>query len=428
MWKTILRWAAVAAGCISVGAGLTARAALSPEEQKIADWAKGQRENFVRDLAATVAIDSATESLAGVRQLGELHAAQLRELGFAARFAALPPETQRAGHLIAERAGTRGKRLLLIGHLDTVLPGAPGRLDGDKFHGSGAADMKGGNLIVIYALRALHAAGALEGTQINLIFTGDEEAAGDPIEVSRRDLHELATRSDLALAFEGATGNYATVGRRGIISWELEVQGATGHSSGIWGQTMGSGAVYEVSRILAAFHDTLRQMDGLSCNTSLVVGGTTAELERTGGRVTGKDNIVAQRALARGDLRFLSAAQLAEAKQKMQAIVAKNYPRTSAELRFTGDRYPAMEVTPENLALLAQLDQVSRDLGYAKIVPQDPRTRGAGDISFVSPPLPGLDGLGMTGRGAHAPGEYAELSRLEELIQRTALLIYRLTR
>jgi glutamate carboxypeptidase len=405
-------------------------AALAPEEAKIVAWieAEGRREEFVRDLAAAVAIDSATENLAGVRQLGEWHAAQLRELGFVARFASLPAETQRAGHLIAERTGTRGQRVLLIGHLDTVLPGGPGRLEGDKFHGSGAADMKGGNLIIIYALRALHAAGALEGSQINLIYTGDEEAAGDPIDVSRRDLRELGARSDVALAFEGASGNYGTVGRRGIISWELEVQGATGHSSGIWGPAMGSGAVYEMSRILAAFHDTLRQMDGLSCNTSLVVGGTTAELERTGGAVTGKDNIVAQRALARGDLRFLSAAQLAEAKEKMRAIVAKNWPRTTAELRFTSDRYPAMEVTPSNLAVLARLDAVSRDLGYAPITAQDPRTRGAGDVSFVSPPLPALDGLGMTGRGAHAPGEYAELTRLNELIARTAVLIYRLTR
>jgi glutamate carboxypeptidase len=404
------------------------RAALTPEEAKIVAWMDGRREEFVRDLAAAVAIDSATENLAGVRAVGDLHGAQLRELGFAVRFAELPPETKRAGHLIAERAGTRGKKLLLIGHLDTVLPGGPGRLDGDKFHGSGAADMKGGNLVIVYALRALHAAGALEGTQIKVIFTGDEEARGDPIEVSRRDLHELAARSEVALAFEGATGNYATVARRGIIGWELEVQGATGHSSGIWGPTMGSGAVYEIGRILAAFHDELRQLDGLSCNAAQVVGGTEVALERTGGTVTGKDNIVAQRALARGDLRFVSAAQLAEAKARMQAIVKKNFPRTSAELRFTGDRYPAMEATPANLALLAELDRVSRDLGHAAIVAQDARTRGAGDVSFVSPPLAGLDGLGMTGRGAHAPGEYADLARLNELVNRTALLIYRLTR
>lgn len=404
-------------------------AALTPTEEKIAAWADANQEAFARELADAVAIDSPTENLAGVRQMADFHAAQLRELGFDVRFAELPAETKRAGHLIAERRGSKGKKVLLIGHLDTVLPGGPGRREGDKFFGSGASDMKGGNLIIVHALRALHAAGALDDTQITVIFTGDEEAPGDPVPVSRRDLIELGKRADLALAFEGGQPGLGTVARRGIISWELEVQGATGHSSGIWGPAMGSGAVYEMGRILAGIHDTLRQMDGISCNASLVVGGTTAELERTGGHVTGKDNIVAQRALARGDLRFLSAAQLREAQDKMRAVVANGaYPRTSAEIRFLGDRFPAMESTPENLALLGELDRVSRDLGFGEIKPQDAKTRGAGDVSFVSPPLTALDGLGMRGGRAHAPGEFADLSAAPELVKRTAVLIHRLTR
>lgn len=407
---------------------LALRAALSPEEEKITAWVDAHREDFGRDLATAVAIDSATENVAGIARMAELHGAQLCELGFGVRYAEQPTEMKRGGHLIAERRGAQGRRVLMIGHLDTVLPGGNGRREGDTFHGSGSADMKGGNLVVIHALRALHAAGALDGTQIVVIFTGDEEAPGDPIAESRRELHALAARSDLALAFEGAIGRTGTVARRGIISWELEVQGATGHSSALWGDAMGSGAVYEISRILAGFHEELRKLDGLTCNPSLVVGGTQAELERTGGKVSGKDNIVAQRALARGDLRFLSAAQLAEAKAKMQAVVARHLPRTSAELRFLGDRYPAMEATPANYALLEQLSVASRDLGFGEITAYDPKSRGAGDVAFVSPPLPAIDGLGVHGRGAHAPGESADLSTVPELVKRTAVLLYRLTR
>lgn len=403
-------------------------AALAPEEEKIARWVDEHQAEFARDLEAAVAIDSPTENFAGIRRLAERHGAQLRELGFEVRFAELPPETKRAGHLIAERRGTKGKRVLLIGHLDTVLPGGAARREGDRLHGSGAADMKGGNLIAIYALRALHAAGALPDTQIVLIFTGDEEAPGDPISVTRRDLIELGRRSDLALAFETAIGKTATVARRGIIGWELEVQGATGHSSAIFGPAMGSGAVYEIGRILHGFHEELRQLDGVTCNPSLVVGGTEAQLERTGGSAAGKDNIVAQRALARGDLRFLSAAQLAEAKEKMRAVVARNLPRTSAELKFLDDRFPAMEATPANYALLRELDAASRDLGFGAITAYDPKARGAGDVSFVSPPLPALDGLGIHGQRAHAPGENADLATVPELVKRTAVLIYRLTR
>jgi len=163
-------------------------------------------------------------------------------------------------------------------------------------------------------------------------------------------------------------------------------------------------------------------------NPALIVGGTTAELTATGGTVTGKANIIAQRVLVHGDLRYLSNEQLAEARAKMEAIVAKHLPRTSAELKFNDNGYPAMAPTPANYALLAQLDRASRDLGYGAITAFDPRGRGAGDIAFVSPPLPGLDGLGLGGKGEHTIHETSELTRAPELVKRAALLIYRLTR
>lgn len=411
-----------------LGSPFVLRADLSPEETKIAAWIDTHRDDFTRDLEAAVRIDSATENLAGVRAVSELFGAQLSALGFDYRFAPLPAETKRAGHLVAERRGTQGKRVLLIGHLDNVLPGGAFRVEGDKAYGAGTSDIKGGDLVIIYALRALHAAGALENTRIIVVMTGDEEAPGQPLEVSRKDLWDAAKRSDLALAFEGAIGHTATIARRGIISWELETQGATGHSSGIFAPHVGSGAVYELARILAEFHDELRQMDGITCNPALIVGGTDVELARTGGKTTGKGNIIAQRALANGDLRFLSRAQKEEAQAKMRAIVARHLPRTSAELRFLNESYPAMEATAENRALLAQLDAVSRDLGYGEAQAYDPKGRGAGDVSFVSPPLPALDGMGAAGRGAHAPGEYMDLSSMPEMVKRTAVLIYRLTR
>lgn len=402
-------------------------AAPSPEEAKLAAWVDAHAAEFAGELEAAVRIDSATENLAGVRRLGEHHAAQLAALGFEARFVALPAATGRAGHLVAERKGTQGKRLLLLGHLDTVLPGGSFRRDGDMVHGSGVADMKGGNLVIIAALRALQAAGLLEGTQITVVLTGDEEAPGQPLEISRKDLRAAAAQSDLVLAFESAIGNTATVARRGSATWRLEVQGVTGHSSGIFSAAMGEGAVYELARILQGFREAVRTLDGATLSPALVVAGTEAELERTGGKVTGKANIIPQRALARGDLRTVSAEQLAEAQARMQAVVRQNLRRTSAQLSFD-ESYPAMPPTPGNYALLAQLDAVSRNLGLGEITAFDPRGRGAGDISFVAPPLPGLDGLGLDGAGQHTPAESADLRQLPVVVKRAALLIYRLTR
>lgn len=403
-------------------------AGLTPEEQKIIAGIDTHREDFARDLHEAVAIDSATENIAGVRQMGEFFGRQLTALGFESRFVALPATTGRAGHLIAEHRGTRGKRILLLGHLDTVYPGANYRREGDIAYGSGVGDMKGGDLVMIHALRALHEAGALNDTQIIVVMTGDEEAPGSPIEIVRRDLLEAAKRSDLALAYESAIGNTGTVARRGSISWVLEVQGATAHSSGIFSAAVGAGSVYEMARILSGFYAELRKLDGVTLNPALVAGGADGDLTRTGGKVAGKTNIIPQRTLVRGDLRFVSAGQLAEAQARMQAVVtSSNLPRTSAVLKFD-EGYAAMPPSPGNYALLAQLDQVSRDLGFGEITAFDPRGRGAGDISFVSPPLPALDGLGLGGKGEHTLNESTDLTTAPELVKRTAVLLYRLTR
>jgi glutamate carboxypeptidase len=129
----------------------------------------------------------------------------------------------------------------------------------------------------------------------------------------------------------------------------------------------------------------------------------------------------------RGDLRYVSASQLAEAQAIMRVIVARHLPRTSAELRFE-EGYPAMPPTEANHVLLQQLNQVSLDLGTGAITAFDPRARGAGDIAFVSPPLPGLDGLGLGGQGEHTTKESTDLSTAPDLVKRAAILIYRLTR
>lgn len=385
-----------------LGWAVSLQAELTPAEQKVIGAVEAGMADFAPDLEAAVRIDSATENLAGVRRLGEYFMQQLQALGFTCRFEDLPASVGRAGTLVAEHPGTKGLRVLLLGHLDTVYPGGSFSRDGDIVHGSGVADMKGGDLVIISALRALHAAGELTDSQIIVVMTGDEEAFGRPVEISRRELFDAARRSDVALCFESAVGRTGTIARRGNITWELEVQGATGHSSGIFSAAMGDGAVFEGARILQGFHEQLRQLDGVTINPGLVAAGAQAELTRIDGHVSGKTNIVAQRMLVHGDLRTISAEQLAEAQARMRAVLEHGLPRTSATLKFD-EGYPAMPATPANYALLAQLNQASQDLGLGEITAFDPRARGAGDIAFVSPPLAGLDGLGLDGPGSTRP-------------------------
>lgn len=402
--------------------------ALSADENKILDYIDKNSNDAIAFLEKTVNIDSPTENIAGVKAVGQLFARELESMGMTVRWIDMPPETKRAGHLIAETRGTKGKKLLLLGHLDTVLSGEKFRRDGNRAYGTGIGDMKGGNAIALYALKALHAAGALKDTQIILMFTGDEEDSCEPVSVCRGDMIAAAKRSDLALSFEGTVRNTATVGRRGASSWTLEVEAKTGHSSQIFKETMGNGAIFEAARILNEFRTTLGNEKYLTFNPSLFVGGTTVEVKDAAGTATGKTNVVPAKVMINGDLRFISEEQKESARAKMREIVAKNLPGTTAKISFQ-DGIPAMTPVQGNYDLLKQLDQVSRDLGFGPVEALDPGDRGAGDIAYISGIIPGLDGIGIGGgANSHAKGEWAQVDTMPMLTKRAAILIYRLTR
>ncbi|MEO7658971.1 MAG: M20/M25/M40 family metallo-hydrolase [Pyrinomonadaceae bacterium] len=379
-------------------------------------------------LERSVNIESPTEDIAGVNLTGADMRKELEAIGMSATWIDMPPVMKRAGHLVAETKGSKGKRLLLLGHLDTVLRGEKFRIEGDTAFGTGIGDMKGGNIILVHALQALHAAGVLKDTRIIVMFTGDEEDSGDPEEISRGDMKRAAKRSDLALSFEGAVGNTATVGRRGSSSWTLEVEAKTGHSSQIFKESMGNGAIYEASRIVNEFREKLGNEKYLTFNPSLFLGGTTVDFKDAAGSATGKTNVVPAKVVVKGDLRFISEAQKESARARMREIVAKSLAGSTAKISFE-DGIPAMTPVEGNYNLLKQLDQVSRDLGFGPVEALDPGDRGAGDIAYISGIIPGLDGIGMGGgRNSHAMGESARIDTMPMLTKRSAILIYRLTR
>lgn len=409
---------------------LQAQETLTRVEQRIRDYVRAHEAEQIALLEKAVNISSGTLNLDGVRAVGKLFESEFKALGFATEWIALPDAAQRAGHLFAERKGTRGKRLLLIGHLDTVYEG-----DSQKFvrvdtlaTGAGTADMKGGNVVALFALKALHSVGALNGARIIVAFTGDEEDPSPLLDVSRKSLIDAGKRSDIALAFEEDAGK-GTVARRGIGSWQLTVTGRQAHSSGVFSPTSGYGAVYEAARILNAFREGLSNERYVTSNPGVIVGGTTVTFDSTrlSGTAAGKDNIIAPRVYAHGDLRFISREQEARARDAMRAIVSQSLPGTSATISFE-DAMPAMPPSDGNYALLAKVDTVSRALGQGPVEALDPGLRGAGDIAFVAEYLDAVDGLGVKGMRTHTPEERVNLKSLVPSTERAAILIYRLTR
>jgi len=380
-----------------------------------------------------VNMNSGTFNPAGVQEVGKVLEREFQALGFSTRWVFLDA-VKRAPSLVAELRGSRGKRVLLIGHMDTVFelssPFQKFVRTEEMASGPGTSDMKGGIVVILSALKALKSAGALDGARITVFITGDEEAVGEPTEISRKEFIEAGKNSDAVLSFEPGIRqqdkDYASTARRGSTSWELHVHAKAGHSGGIFSPSLGDGAIFELSRILNLFHDTLREPN-MTYSAGLVLGGSNLKLESSGdASVSGKPNIVPGEALAIGDLRVLAPDQLARVKGKMASIVAGgNLPGTKAEITFS-DAYPPMAPTPGNMALLAKLNEGNRALGIAEIEALDPMQRGAGDASFLAPFTDVLDGLGAVGSGAHAPGETVDLSRLPLQSKRAALLIYRL--
>jgi glutamate carboxypeptidase len=397
-------------------------------------------------LEKIVDINSGTMNLAGVVKVKDVIQPQLDELGFATRWVPMEQLDGRAGDLVAEHPcalgkGKCGKRILLIGHMDTVfepsstfqkyeiVPGTNGRVA----TGPGTADMKGGLVVMLSALKAMKVAGVLDKAEIAIVLSGDEERHGTPTSISRRDMIDAAKHSDLALEFENASRDAGVdgrdavrIGRRSASSWKLETTGKTGHSSGVFGESMGYGAVYEMARILDEFRRELPE-PGLTYNVGLLLGGATAEenADKTGGDATGKTNVIPPVAIARGDIRCLNQEQVERVEKKMEAIVRDHLAKTSARIEFE-DGYPAMGVTPASEALLAKLQAVNETLGYGPEVVTDPIFGGAGDIAFVAPYVPGLVGVGAMGAGAHAEGETVFLDSLPKQAKRMAVLMYRL--
>jgi glutamate carboxypeptidase len=406
---------------------------LSPVEKDIVASISRNNAGAVDFLEKVCNTNSGTFNPEGVRKVGQLFMNEFESLGFSTRWADMPAKMNRAGHMFAEIEGNTGKRLLLIGHIDTVFEAdspfqAFERVNDSIAHAPGGNDMKGGDVIVLYALKALHENGLLKDAGIIVAFTGDEEDTGSPLEVSRGELIAAAKRSDAALGFETATGyNHATVARRGASGWQLKVEGKRAHSSGIFSEDTGAGAVFETARILNEFYEQLKGEQYLTFNPGLVLGGTTVAFNELAakGEAFGKTNVVAQTALVNGGLRFISEEQKTAAREKMQAIVRNNLPHTKATILFD-DSYPAMSPTTGNMNLLSLLSEVSTALGQGPVHAYDPGKRGAADTSFVAEYVDCLDGLGTIGNYAHTPQETVDLNSIEAQTRRAALLIYRL--
>ena len=425
----------VAVLILMLGVNAIAGESLSVDEQRMAEWIDANTDDAIALLKETVDIPSGSMNFDGVQAVGRVMRRELDALELDTEWIDLS-EINRAGHLFGRKGGT-GKKFVLIGHLDTVFESDDGikpfKREGDIATGHGIYDMKAGNVIIVYALRALREIGALEDIPLVVAYTGDEEKSGRPLAVSRKHLIEAGQWADIALGFEEAMffddTDWATIARRSSSGWTLTVTGKQSHSSNIFNDETGAGAIFEAARILNAFYDEVRGEEHLTFNAGNIQGGTEVAYDSgaSRGTVFGKRNVVPRTVIVNGGIRAISEDQLERARTAMTAIVANNHPHTSAVIEFR-EGYPPMAPTEGNIAIQEILSEINVALGRKPMPALDPGRRGAADISFVAPYTDALAGLGGIGGGGHTPDEFLELSSLPLAIKRAAILIYRLSR
>ena len=409
---------------------------LDATEQRMADWIDANLENSISLLAETVNIGSGTMNHAGVREVGVVMRRELDAVGLDTEWIEMPSDVNRAGHLFGKRESRHGPKILMIGHLDTVFESDDAFQafvrDGNSARGPGIEDMKSGNVVIVYALKALREVGALDDFSVVVAYTGDEEKYGAPLSTSRKDLIEAGKWADIALGFESAITDegvdWATIARRSSSSWVLTVTGRQAHSSGIFGEEAGAGAIFEAARILNEFYDEVRGEQHLTFNAGTIQGGTDVVYDPSQNRGTtfGKTNIIPRKVVVHGGIRTISDEQLERARAAMRAVVARNLPVTEANIEFR-EGYPSMSPTTGNQRLQLLLSDVNKDLGRGEMPSLDPSKRGAADISFVAPYTDALAGMGALGEGGHTPNESLELDTMALAIKRAAIMVYRLS-
>ncbi len=408
---------------------------ISGIERKILEKVDRNHDEALAFLKKIVNINSGTMNFAGIRKVGDEFAERYRKLGFDVQW--IPGDSfGRAGHLVATRLAAKGPKILMIGHLDTVFElDSPFQeytmIDDHLMKGPGVLDMKGGNVVMYLAIKALYELKLLDNLSIKVFLVGDEELSGEPIALSKKDLIEAGKWADIALGYEDGDGTFdhANISRRGSADWTLKVKGVPAHSSQIFQPEVGAGAIYETSRILHEFYKQLSNEKNFTFNPGLISGGNslTFHEETNKSEAFGKNNIVSAEVIVTGDMRAVSMEQLIRTRRIMQEIVSNSLPNTSATIEFGDDGYPPMTMTEGNIQLLGMFSKVSQDLGYGTVHPVNPRNSGAADISFVAEDvLMAMDAIGLCGTGGHTIEETADISCLPKEAKRTAILLYRL--
>ncbi|MFF2318611.1 M20 family metallopeptidase [Arthrobacter sp. NPDC058097] len=285
-------------------------------------------------------------------------------------------------------------------HYDTVwsagtLRDWPVTVEGDRFSGPGALDMKGGLVQLVWALKAAKELG-LRRPNVRLVLNGDEEV-GSPS--SRPVIESEVVRGDAVLVFEASAGGALKTARKGVGIFQVSATGQEAHAG--LDPEVGVSAIDEIARVILRLHGETDLEKGTTVNVGLVRGGT-------------RTNVKAGTATADLDVRVSSEREAKRIEAVLDGLTARH---ADATLSVSGGwNRPVMARSPQTARLFAAAEQVAEQLGFRLA---ETSVGGASDGNFAAAlGLPVLDGLGAVGDGAHARNEWISI---DGMLERTCL-------
>jgi glutamate carboxypeptidase len=369
------------------------------------DLVAPRRDAFLAELEDIVNVDSGSYSPAGVNQVVDRCERSFREDGWAIERRSHDGTPRLGDLLIARSAGSGGRRILLVGHTDTVFDDGtalerPFTLDGSIARGPGVSDMKSGLLTGMFAVRALREAGLDGFAHVTYVCNPDEEI-GSPF--SGPVIRALATEHDVAFVLEGGRDNGDIVSsRKGITDFTLTVHGRAAHA-GVE-PDKGRNAIAAAADLATRLHALNGRWPDVTLTVGTIHGGT-------------RTNVVPERCTLELEVRSPVTATLEEAEREIDRICAEP---SIDDVEIDVDRIAShrpMERTDAIAALAARATGLAAELG---IELRDAATGGASDANTIaSAGTPVLDALGPVGGADHAPGEWIDV---DSIVPRIALL------
>lgn len=377
------------------------------------EYFQNKESEIVEKIRQIVEIESPSYDVEGSRDVVNWIENQLQTIGSISTIERLYREGY-GEHLIIRafsdsRLSAHDSQLFLLGHTDTVHPRGsfaknPTRIEGDKFYGCGIFDMKANVVVMLEVIKSLWHLKAKPRIPITILLSCDEEVGS---ETGRELVEQESQKAEFCLVFEPSADGKVKTGRKGTGWYELRTQGIPAHAG--LEPEKGASAILEISRQIEKLHSFNNLEKGTTVNVTTIKGGTTS-------------NVIPENASAEIDVRFTSITEAERIQNEIRNLKSFD-ERVSIELLGEINR-PPMERTEKVVELFEKARSIAESFSYKL---GETQVGGASDGNFVGAlGVPVLDGLGVTGNGAHTNNEYILISDVTKRATLLAKLILEL--